>query len=118
MHESIILEKNVPFFSSTDIYTIEQRDNFIAIVHKVGGSMQKKIKPEVKRFSYADIRQFFDLFNNLDFTKAWRESGNLVGFDGWTLKCKIYHAATEISIRLWCPSKDESNPETTKLLEA
>ena len=118
MHESIILEKNVPFFSSTDIYTIEQRDNFIAIVHKVGGSMQKKIKPEVKRFSYADIRQFFDLFNNLDFTKAWRESGNLVGFDGWTLKCKIYHAATEISIRLWCPSKDESNPETTKLLDA
>ena len=48
MHESIIIEKNVPFFSSTDIYTIEQRDNFIAIVHKVGGSMQKKNKARSK----------------------------------------------------------------------
>ena len=118
MSNSIIIEKEVSYMGRKDIYTIEQDDKSIPITHKVCGFMHKKVKTETKKLSHTDFQPIFDAFNNLDFTKAWQESGNLVGFDGWTLKCKIYHVATEISIRLWCPSKDGSIPETTKLLEA
>ena len=118
MYKSIIIEKNVPFVGKTDIYTIERDDKAIPITHKVGGFMHEKVKPEIKKLSHADFRPVFDAFNNLDFTKAWKESGDLVGFDGWTLKCQIYHVASEISISLWCPEKHHSKPETTKLLEA
>ena len=118
MFNSITIKKEVSYIGRTDIYTIEQGDKSIPITHKVGGFMHKKVKPETKKLSHTDFRPIFDAFNALDFTKVWKESGDLAGFDGWTLECTIYHVSTEISIRLWCPEKDQSKPETTKLLEA
>ncbi len=117
MFNSITIKKEVSYIGRTDIYTIEQGDKSIPITHKVGGFMHKKVKPETKKLSHTDFRPIFDAFNDLDFTKVWKESGDLGGFDGWTLECTIYHVSTEISIRLWCPEKDQSKPETTKLIE-
>ena len=102
----------------TDIYTIQQGDKSILITHKVGGFMHKKEKAEIKKLTHADFRPIFDAFNDLDFTKAWKESRDVVGMDGWTLKCTISNISSEISVQLWCPSESPENQETNKLLKA
>lgn len=118
MFNSITIEKEVSYMGRKDIYTIEQGEKSIPITHKVGGFMHKKVKSEIKKLSHTDFRPIFDAFNDLDFTKAWKESGDIVGYDGWTLKCTISNVSSEISVQLWCPSEFPENPETTKLLKA
>lgn len=118
MFNSITIEKEVTYMGRKDIYIIEQGDKSIPITHKVGGFMHKKAKSEIKKLSHTDFRPIFDAFNDLDFTKAWKESGDIVGYDGWTLKCTISNVSSEISVQLWCPSESPENPETTKLLKA
>ena len=118
MFNSITIEKKVSYMGRKDIYIIEQGDKSISIKHKVGGFMHKKVKPEIKKLSHIDSRPIFDAFNDLDFTKAWKESGDIVGYDGWTLKCTISNVNSEISIQLWCPSESSENPETTKLIQS
>ena len=118
MFNSITIEKEVSYMGRKDIYIIEQGDKSIPITHKVGGFMHKKVKSEIKKLSHTDFRPIFDAFNDLDFTKAWKESGDIVGYDGWTLKCTISNVSSEISVQLWCPSESPENPETTKLLKA
>ena len=80
--------------------------------------MHKKVKPETKQLSHVEFRPIFETFNDLDFTKAWKESGDFIGCDGWTLKCTISNISSEISVKLWCPSDSPETPETTKLLHA
>ena len=80
--------------------------------------MHKKEKAETKKLTHTDFRPIFDAFNELDFTKAWKESGDIVGMDGWTLKCTISNVSSEISVQLWCPSDSPETPETTKILQA
>ena len=118
MFNSITIEKEVSYMGRKDIYIIEQGDKSIPITHKVGGLMHKKEKAETKKLTHTDFRPIFDAFNDLDFTKAWKESGDIVGYDGWTLKCTISNVSSEISVQLWCPSESPENPETTKLLKA
>lgn len=118
MFNSITIEKEVSYMGRKDIYIIEQGDKSIPITHKVGGFMHKKVNSEIKKLSHTDFRPIFDAFNDLDFTKAWKESGDIVGFDGWTLKCTISNVSSKISVQLWCPSESPENPETTKLLKA
>ena len=118
MFNSITIEKKVSYIGRRDIYTIKQGDKSIPITHKVGGFMHKKEKAETKKLTHTDFRPIFDAFNDLDFTKAWKESGDIVGFDGWTLKCTISNVSTEISVQLWCPSDSPETPETTKILQA
>ena len=118
MFNSITIEKEVSYMGRKDIYTIEQGDKSISIKHKVGGFMHKKEKAETKKLTHTDFRPIFDAFNDLDFTKAWKESGDIVGYDGWTLKCTISNVSSEISVQLWCPSESPENPETTKLIHA
>ncbi|MCR5436897.1 MAG: hypothetical protein K6E97_07525 [Treponema sp.] len=118
MFNSITIEKEVSYMGRKDIYTIEQGDKSIPITHKVGGFMHKKEKAETKKLTHTDFRPIFDAFNELDFTKAWKESGDIVGYDGWTLKCTISNVSSETSVKLWCPAESPENPETTKLLQA
>ena len=121
MFNSITIEKEVSYMGRIDIYTIKYDDKSIPITHKVSGFMHKKVKPETKKLSHTDFSPIYDAFNHLDFTKAWKESGDFAGCDGWTLKCTISNEVSEISeiaVKLWCPEKDHSKPETTKLLEA
>ena len=118
MFNSITNEKEVSYMGRTDIYTIEQGDKSIPISHEVGGFMHKKVKPETKKLSHTDFRPIFEAFNDLDFTKAWKEAGDAVGLDGWTLKCTISNVSTEISVKLWCPSDSAETQETAKLLKA
>ena len=115
---TITIEKEASYMGRIDIYTIKYEDKSIPITHKVSGFMHKKVKPETKRLSHTDFSPVYDAFNDLDFTKAWKESGDFVGCDGWTLKCTISNVSSEISVQLWCPEKHQSKPETTKLLEA
>ena len=118
MFNTITIEKEVSYMGRTDIYTIEQGDKSIPITHEVGGFMHKKVKPETKKLSHTEFRPIFDAFNDLDFTKAWKEAGDVVGLDGWTLKCTISNVSTEISVKLWCPLESNETPETSKLLKA
>lgn len=118
MYNSITIEKDVSYIGRTDIYTIKQDDKSIPITHEVGGFMHKKVKPETKQLSHVEFRPIFETFNDLDFTKAWKESGDLIGCDGWTLKCTISNISSEISVKLWCPSDSPETLETTKLLHA
>ena len=118
MFNSITIEKEVSYMGRTDIYIIEQGDKSIPITHEVGGFMHKKEKPETNKLSHTDFRPIFDAFNDFDFTKAWKESGDLVGCDGWSLKCTISNVMSEISVKLWCPSESSETPETTKILQA
>ena len=118
MFNSITIEKEVSYMGRTDIYIIEHGDKSIPITHEVGGFMHKKEKTETKKLSHTDFRPIFDAFNDLDFTKAWKESGDLVGCDGWSLKCTISNVMSEISVKLWCPSESSETPETTKILQA
>ena len=78
--------------------------------------MHKKIKPETKKLSHTEFHSIFDAFNALNFTKIYQESGDLVGCDGWTLRCTISNVMSEISVQVWCPSESPEVPETTKLL--
>ena len=96
MFNSITIEKEVSYMGRKDIYTIEQGDKSISIKHKVGGFMHKKEKAETKKLTHTDFRPIFDAFNELDFTNAWKESGDIVGFDGWILKCTISNVSSEI----------------------
>ena len=118
MFNSITIEKEVSYIGRKDIYIIEQGDKSVLITHKVGGFMHKKEKAETKKLTHTDFRPIFDAFNELDFTKAWKESGDIVGYDGWTLKCTISNVSSEISVQLWCPSDSPETPETTKLIKA
>ena len=115
---TITIKKEVSYMGRIDIYTIKYDDKSIPITHKVSGFMHKKVKPETKKLSHTDFSPIYDAFNHLDFTKAWKESGDFAGCDGWTLKCTISNVSSEISVQLWCPEKDHSKPETTKLVEA
>ena len=75
-------------------------------------------KAEIKKLSHTEFRPIYDAFDVLDFTNIYKESGDLVGYDGWTLKCTISNIMSEISVKLWCPSESPEKPETTKLLQA
>ena len=118
MYNSIIIEKEVSFIGNNDIYTIEKGDKSIPVVHKVEGFMSKHKKAEIKKLSHTEFRPIYDAFDVLDFTNIYKESGDLVGYDGWTLKCTISNIMSEISVKLWCPSESPEKPETTKLLQA
>lgn len=115
----ITIEKDVSYVGQKDIFIIEMGNQSIPIIHEVSGFMNNEIKPETKTLSNKDLSPIIDAFKNINFTQIfYNETQQLVGYDGWTLKCTISFYMSEISISLWCPSKDSNNPETTKLLQA
>ena len=118
MYTSITIERDVSYIGRKDTFTIENGDNSIPITLEVGGFMHKKVKPVTKKLSHTDFCPILDAFNALDFTKVYQESGDLVGCDGWTLRCTISNVMSEISVQVWCPSESPEAPATTKLLQA
>ena len=118
MFNTITIERDVSYIGRKDTFTITNDDKSIPITHEVGGFMHKKVKPESKKLSHTEFRPIFDAFNVLDFTKVFQESGDLVGCDGWTLRCTISNVMSEISVQVWCPSESPEVPATTKLLQA
>lgn len=115
---NITIEKEVSYIGRTDVFTVEQGDKSIPITHEVSGFMHKKVKPETKKLSYTEYRPIADAFDNIDFQKVFKESGDLVGYDGWTLKVTLSNVMSGITVSLWCPSESPETPETTKLLIA
>ena len=118
MFNTITIERDVSYIGRKDTFTITNDDKSIPITHEVGGFMHKKVKPESKKLSHTEFRPILDAFNELDFTKVFQESGDLVGCDGWTLRCTISNVMSEISVQVWCPSESPEVPATTKLLQA
>ena len=118
MYTSITIERDVSYIGRKDTFTIEQGDKSIPITYEVGGFMHKKVKPVTKKLTHTEFRPIYDAFNALDFTKVYQESGDLVGCDGWTLRCTISNVMSEISVQVWCPSESPEAPATTKLLQA
>lgn len=114
---TIIIEADVGYIGKKELYTVEWGDRSAAVTYAVK-EFGKRRKPVTKKIPVTDYQKIADAFLDLDFSEIYKESGDLVGFDGWTLKCTIQYVNTELSILLWCPSKDKSTPETTKLLEA
>ena len=114
----IIIETTASYVGRTDTYTIEPEEKSILITHEVGGALNLGEKPEIIKLSTADYKPIEAAFDKLDFTKIFKESSDLIGYDGWTLKCTIKKGMSKISILLWCPSKSKEIPETTKLVKA
>ena len=115
---NITIETAASYAGKSDTYTIEQGDKSIPVTHEADGFMNKNVKPETKKLSHTEYRPIADVFENIDFQKVFKESGDLVGYDGWTLKVTLSKVMSGISVSLWCPSEDPSKPETTKLLQA
>lgn len=113
---NIKIETDASYAGRSDIYTTEQDENSISITHEVGGFMHKKAKPVTKKITHTEYQPIVDAFENIDFQKVFKESGDSFGCDGWTLKVTISKIMSGISVSLWCPSKNSEIPETTKLL--
>lgn len=115
---NITIEKEVSYVGRTDTFTVGPADNSIPITHEVGGFMHKKVKPETKKLSHTEYKPINEAFENIDFQKVFNESGDLIGYDGWTLKVTLSNVMSGISVSLWCPSESPETPETSKLLQA
>ena len=115
---NIKIETAASYVGKSDTYITEQGDKSISITHETKDFMHKKIKPDTKKLSYTEYRPIADAFENIDFQKVFKESGDLVGYDGWTLKVTLSNVMSGISVSLWCPSESPETPETTKLLQA
>lgn len=114
---SIKIKTEAAYAGRTDTYTVAPEANSISITHEVGGFMNKNVKPENKTLSNTEYSSFLDSFKNIDFQKVFNESGELVGYDGWTLTVTFSNVMSGISVSLWCPSENPEKPETTKLLK-
>lgn len=114
---TIIIEADVGYLWKKEIYTVEGGDRSSAVTYETEGFGKRK-KPVTKKIPVSDYQKIADAFSDLDFSEICKESSDLMGCDGWTLKCTFRKGMTVLSIVLWCPSKDKSIPETTKLLEA
>lgn len=115
---NIKIETDASYAGRSDIYTAERDEKLISITHKVGGFMHKKDKPVTKKITDTEYQPIIEAFENIDFQKVFKESGDSFGCDGWCLKVTISKIMSGISVSLWCPSKNSAIPETTKLLKA
>lgn len=114
---TVIVEKAASF-NSKEIFTLERGDKSASVTHEVVADFEEKAKTATKKFSLTDSKKIFNAFAALDFSKIFKESGELIGCDGWTLRCTLRNGTNELAVELWCPCEDVSKPETTKLIKA
>ncbi len=100
-----------------NIYTLERGEKSASITHEIDEGFEEKTKPITKKIPLTDSQKIFEAFAALDFSKIFQESGDLVGCDGWTLRCTLRNITNELEVEIWCPEEDESKPETTKLVK-
>ncbi len=91
--------------------------NSAIIKYEINGS-DKKAKAIKKKIPLEEYQKIIDEFYVLDFNKIFKENPDNIGLDGWEFKCSLVDGWNEISVSLWSPSKDDSKPETAKLLES
>ena len=102
--------------SNKDIFSISPIEEGWSIEHYyVCGRKRKPIS--IINISKEEFSSIIDIFDTLDYTKIYGEIPFPVSKDGWTLYCTTTRAFTTITIEVWCPSKNELYPETSKLLD-
>lgn len=104
-------------WGENDSFTVSPGDKSVAVTHTMRSFGQKE-KSVTKKISIADYCNIEKIFEAVDFGKVFKENIGISGLDGWTLKCTLFSGSTRIEVELWSPEKDESKPETVKLLEA
>lgn len=100
-----------------EIYTIEKNQYSISANQEIIIRMKNK-NSETRELSDTELNSIEEAFDELDFAKIFKESGNTFGFDGCTLKCTIGRSKSELTVKLWSPRSNQDVPETTKLLYA
>ena len=101
----------------TDVFTLSSEFNEFLILHEKG-NFNETDEVDEKTISKADFDKIAKAFFEINIIEVVNEQPDLMGLDGWILNCSIQNGTAKISARLWCPEKDQSKPETTKLLEA
>lgn len=101
-----------------DTFTVEQNGLSVLLTHEAEGFMNLEKEPHIRELSLQDPQTISKSFENINFYKILEESDILMGDDGWILKCTVSNGMTEVTVSLWCPDKDPTKPETTKLLKA
>lgn len=115
MFEIIIDVQN--YFGNKEIFTVSDEIRSGLIIHEKGDFNDTE-EVDRKTISKADFDNIVKAFSEVNFTEVFNEHEDLVGLDGWILTCTIKKGTVKISAQVWCPDKNESMPETTKLLEA
>ena len=110
---TIIIEKQEGW-KPREIFKVERGDDSSLVTHEFEDFY--KTKPVKKKIPVAEYQKIAALFEALDFLKIFKEGND--GLDGWTLQCTLQNGISAASVTIWCPEKDQSKPETTKLLEA
>lgn len=105
------------YFGNKQIYTVSAEGQSGIIIHEKG-NFKDTDEVDRKKISKDDFDKITNAFFSINFTQIFKEYSNLIGLDGWILTCTIQNGTSKISAQIWCPNKDSSMPETTKLLEA
>lgn len=104
-------------FGKKEIFTVSSNYKSASIQHHYDDIQDIK-KLDEKEITQADYDKILKAFTNVNFHTVFNENPDLLGCDGWTLICSIHNGTSKLSIEVWCPEKDSSKPETTKLIEA
>ncbi len=114
----ITIERDSSYAGLNDTFTVEPGETLVSITHETKGFMNKDEEQKTKNISLKKYTPINDVFENINFSKILEENDILIGYDGWILKCTVSNGMTEVTVSLWCPEKNPSKPETTKLLKA
>lgn len=102
-------------YAKSEVFTVSE---FSHSIQHYYDSIKKIKKLDEKSITKDGYDKIFNAFMNVNFNEVFNENPDLIGFDGWTLICSIENGTVEICASVWCPEKDSSKPETSKLIEA
>jgi len=105
------------YLGNKEIFTVSDEGKSALIIHEKG-NFKDTDEVDKKTISKDDFGKIVKAFSDVNFSEVFKEHSNLMGLDGWILTCTIQNGTAKMSAQLWCPEKDDSMPETTKLLEA
>ncbi len=101
-----------------DIYNIVDLVEKVVITHNFTELENDKEESERKTLSAEDFRPIADAFENLDYTKIFKESDNLPHLDCTYLECDFVNGNSSISMTLYCKPQDSTVSEISKLFDA
>ena len=105
-------------YGQMDTYDIVDLVESIAINHSFSNIKDNKEELERKRLSPEEFRPIADAFENLDYTKIFKESDNLPRLNCTYLECDFVNGKSSISMTLYSKPQDSTVPEITKLFDA
>lgn len=104
-------------YGKSEIFTVSETAHSASIQHHYD-NIKKTKKLDERSITKDEFNKIFNAFMEVNFNEFFNENPDLIGCDGWTLILSIHNGSAEIKASIWCPEKDSSKPETTKLIEA